>query len=76
MTTSRVGNKTVSQKSGVFCKPKSTPNTVHYPRTMFLNRRAGGRYRALVSIIPGSRLIKKNLLGRGLTKVENHCSRR
>jgi hypothetical protein len=38
-------------------------------RTVFLNRRA------LASIILGPHLIKNNLPGRGLTKVENHCSR-
>jgi hypothetical protein len=40
---------------------------------MSLNRRVAARYQALASIIPCPRLIKKkkNLPGRGLTKVEN-----
>jgi hypothetical protein len=41
---------------------------------VFLNRRAAARYRTLTLIIPGPRLIKKNLPGRGLTTVENHWS--
>jgi hypothetical protein len=40
-------------------------------RPVFLNHRAAVRYRALASNIPGPPLIKKNLPGRGLTKVEN-----
>jgi hypothetical protein len=44
-----------------------------FPKPVFLNHRAVTRYWALASIIPGPSLIKKNLPGRGLTKVENHC---
>jgi hypothetical protein len=42
--------------------------------SVFINRQAVARYWALASLITGPCLIeKKNLLGRGLTKVENHC---
>jgi hypothetical protein len=39
-----------------------------FSRSVFLNRWAGARYRTLVCR-------KKNLTGRGLTKIENHCPR-
>jgi hypothetical protein len=45
-----------------------------YNTPVFLNHLAAAQYRAL-AIIPGPRLIKKNLLRRGLTKVGNHCNR-
>jgi hypothetical protein len=33
------------------------------------------RYLRVNLLVPGSRLIKKNLPGRGLTNVEKHCSK-
>jgi hypothetical protein len=43
-------------------------------KAVFFNRRAAALYQALALIIPGHHLIKKNLPGRGLTKVENYWS--
>jgi hypothetical protein len=40
-------------------------------KTMFLNRRAAARY----NYTGPSSYTKKNLPGRGLTKVENHCTK-
>jgi hypothetical protein len=46
-----------------------------FSEPVFLNRQAAAWYRALASIIPGPRIIKKNLPGYGLTKIENHSSK-
>jgi hypothetical protein len=54
---------------------KFTPSTIYETCfiSVFLCRRAAARYGALALIIPGLRLINKNLPSSGLTKVENHC---
>jgi hypothetical protein len=49
-----------------------------WPKLVFLNRGAAARYRALASFILGPRLKEEkiNLPGHGLTKIENHWSKR
>jgi hypothetical protein len=47
-----------------------------YVSLMYEVKKKLGRYFRVKLLGPGPRLIKNNLPGRGLTKVEKHCSRR